>query len=499
MKFKRQSGLFLHPTSLPGKYGIGSLGNEAYQFIDFLAEAGQNLWQICPLGPTGYGDSPYQCFSAFAGNHMLVSLESLVEDEFLSQEELDNDIDFDQDKVEYGKVIDFKLPLLKKAFSRFKAKVDKREYTSFCENNAEWLEDYALFRAVKSSFDERPWHEWDEDIKLRNKEAMDRYKAELSTDIEFQQFIQYIFFKQWTKVKDYANDKGIKIIGDIPIFVAMDSADAWANPEVFLFDEDMKPTKVAGVPPDYFSETGQLWGNPLYDWDKLKETNYSWWVKRIEALLEVADIVRIDHFRGFAAYWAVPYGDKTAINGEWKKAPGMELFKTIKDELGELPIIVEDLGTITKDVEELKECFDFPGMEILQFAFDANEDNNLPPNEFTTDNCVVYTGTHDNNTTLGWYNEDATDQDKEDLYQYLNQHLSHRHDDISWDLMELAWKSRAIISLAPLQDVFSLDSDARFNTPGVLGGNWDWKYRVEMLTEKRATTLKEMTKRHNRL
>ncbi|PRX27986.1 4-alpha-glucanotransferase [Orenia metallireducens] len=498
MKFERMSGVFLHPTSLAGRYGIGSLGAEAYQFIDFLAGAGQKLWQICPLGPTGYGDSPYQCFSAFAGNPMLISLERLVEEGLLSEGDLAVEIEFDKDIVEYGKVIDFKMPLLKKAFNKFSSIGEKTAFRAFCEQNAEWLDDYALFRAVKSTFNERPWNEWDEDIKLREEAAVAKYKEELAEEIEFRSFIQYLFFKQWTDVREYANQKGIKIVGDIPIFVAMDSADAWANPEVFYFDEDMKPTKVAGVPPDYFSETGQLWGNPLYNWDKLRESNYQWWVKRIEALLEVADIVRIDHFRGFAAYWAVPYGEKTAINGEWEKAPGMELFKTIKDELGELPIIVEDLGLITEDVEKLKKTFDFPGMEILQFAFDGEEDNNVTPERYTTDNCVVYTGTHDNNTTLGWYTEDASKADQKRLEKYLDKHLDYRHDSIVWDLIELAWSSRAVIALVTLQDVLELGSEARFNIPGVLGGNWDWKYRSEMLTEERMLDLKEMTERNDR-
>ena len=492
------SGIFLHPTSLAGRYGIGSLGDEAYQFIDFLAGAKQKLWQVCPLGPTGYGDSPYQCFSAFAGNPMLISLEKLVEEGLLSQEDLSVDIEFDQDIVEYGKVIKFKMPLLRKAFNKFSSIGEKDDFRDFCEQQAEWLDDYALFRAVKSTFNERPWNEWDEDIKLREEQAVVKYKEELAEEIEFRSFIQYLFFKQWAEIKEYANQKDIKIVGDIPIFVAMDSADAWANPEVFYFDEDMKPTKVAGVPPDYFSETGQLWGNPLYNWDKLRETNYQWWIKRIEALLEVADIVRIDHFRGFAAYWAVPYGEKTAINGEWEKAPGIELFKAIKDELGELPIIVEDLGLITEDVKKLKDTFDFPGMEILQFAFDGEEDNNVTPDKYTTDNCVVYTGTHDNNTTLGWYNEDASKSDKKNLEEYLEQHLDYRHGSVVWDLIELAWSSRAVISLVTLQDVLELGSEARFNTPGVLGGNWDWKYRSEMLTEERMLALKEMTERNNR-
>ncbi len=495
MEFERQSGIFLHPTSLPGKYGIGTLGKEAYEFVDFLAESKQKLWQICPLGPTGYGDSPYQALSSFAGNPMLISLEKLVDEDLLSEKDLTTELDFAQDRVEYGKVIEFKTPLLKKAFANFS---ETKAYYKFKLKHKSWLDDYALFRAVKDDFNEQPWSDWDDEIKFRQEEAIAKYEEELASEIEFYKFTQYIFFKQWQEIKEYANQNGVKIVGDIPIFVAMDSADTWSNPELFFFDDEMNATKVAGVPPDYFSETGQLWGNPLYDWDKMKENNYSWWMKRISAMLDIADILRIDHFRGFAGYWAIPAGEDTAINGEWEDGPGADFFETVKKELGELPIIVEDLGFITDDVVELKNKFDFPGMQILQFGFDGTEHNNVPPDEYTTDNCVVYTGTHDNNTSLGWYNEDATKSDREHFQQYIQDYLDQEHDSIAWNFIELAWSSRAKIAFAPLQDVLSLDSQARFNVPGTLGGNWEWKYRVEMLTEERKEKLKDLTIKHNR-
>ncbi|MGM0368884.1 MAG: 4-alpha-glucanotransferase, partial [Bacillota bacterium] len=500
MKFERSSGVFLHPTSLPGKYGIGSLGKEARQFIDFLSEAGQKVWQMCPLGPTGYGDSPYQCFSAFAGNPYLISLEKLVEVGYLSEENLDTKQEFPKKKVDYGAVIDFKIPLLRKAFNSFKksaSKEEREDFVNFCSENQAWLEDYALFRAVKGKFDERAWSEWDEDIKFREKEALKRYRAESEEEIEFRKFMQYIFFKQWAEVKNYANQQGVKILGDIPIFVAMDSADAWANPEMFCFDENLKPTKVAGVPPDYFNEEGQLWGNPLYDWDQLKEQDYQWWIDRVENQLDLVDIIRLDHFRGFAQYWAVPSESETAINGEWEDAPGKELFKAVRDELGELPIVAEDLGVVTDDVEELRDYFDFPGMKILQFAFDNQEENDyLPPYE--TENCIVYTGTHDNNTTLGWYQEDIKKEDEKEMDQALDKFLEDRHNDIVWDLIELGWQSKAVMAIAPLQDFLTLDSSARFNVPGTSSGNWQWRYTKDLIDDELITRIKGVTERNNR-
>ncbi|AGB40998.1 4-alpha-glucanotransferase [Halobacteroides halobius DSM 5150] len=500
MRFERSSGIFLHPTSLPSKYGIGALGQAAYDFIDFLNESGQKLWQICPLGPTGFGDSPYQCFSAFAGNPILIDLEKLREAGYLLKEDLHVEQEFADDEVEYGKVINFKYPLFNKAFKRFREVAPSKEedeFIAFCQDNIEWLENYALFMALKDYFDGSPWTKWDDDIKFRKSTAIDKYKAKLKEKMDFHKFMQYIFFKQWADVKEYANQNNIQIIGDIPIFVAFDSADAWANPHLFLFNEQKEPTKVAGVPPDYFNENGQLWGNPLYDWDKLEKNNYSWWINRVKSQLELVDIIRFDHFRGFSQYWAVPADATTAINGQWKDGPGKELFKTIKDELGELPIIVEDLGVITEDVEELRDYFGFPGMKILQFAFDSKEENDYTPHEYS-ENCVVYTGTHDNNTTLGWYQDDAIEKDKKDMLKYLDKHLAKedRHDNIVWDLLELAWGSVAVFAIAPLQDILCLDSEARMNIPGTSSGNWRWRYREDMLTENLQEELSKMTTKH---
>ena len=355
--FERSSGILFHPTSLPGKYGIGTLGKEAYAFIDFLKKSRQKLWQIFPLGPTGYGDSPYQSFSSFAGNPYLIDFDLLIEAHLLSEEDL-RDVFFgdNEEYIDYGAIYNQKYPLLRKAYENFKSSDNhemRENLEHFKRENASWLNDYSLYISLKNHFNGLPWNEWAHDIKNREHGAMEHYKNELADDIEYHNFIQFLFFKQWGDVKRYANENGIKIIGDIPIFVAADSSDAWANPEIFLFDEERKPVKVAGVPPDYFSATGQLWGNPLYNWQKLKETNYSWWVERVRANLSTCDIIRIDHFRGFEAYWAVPYGDDTAINGQWEPGPGIDLFNAIKSQLGELPIIAEDLGLMTQGVIDL--------------------------------------------------------------------------------------------------------------------------------------------------
>ncbi|MGM0502082.1 MAG: 4-alpha-glucanotransferase [Bacillota bacterium] len=499
MKLERSSGVFLHPTSLANDYGIGTLGKEAYKFIDFLKEAKQKIWQICPLGPTGYGDSPYQCFSAFAGNPYLISLEKLAAAGYLSADELAKE-DFPDGKVDYGKVIDYKMPLLKQAFNKFKKianSEDRIEFEEFCSENKEWLEDYALFRAVKSRFEEQAWTKWDDDIKFRKEEAVQRYRKQEAEEIEFRKFVQYIFFKQWTQLKGYANKMGIKILGDIPIFVALDSSDAWANPEKFLFDADLKPTKVAGVPPDYFNENGQLWGNPIYDWEQLEKNNYQWWINRVKKQLDLVDIIRLDHFRGFAQYWAVEYGAATAINGQWEDGPGKKLFYAIQNELGELPIVAEDLGVVTDDVEDLRDHFDFPGMKILQFAFDNQEENDyLPPYEH--ENCIVYTGTHDNNTTLGWYKNDIKADDKKRMHIFLEQYLERQHDNVVWDLIELGWQSIAKLAIAPLQDFLSLGSEARFNTPGISSGNWQWRYTEKMINDSLIKKIREVTEINNR-
>lgn len=495
MEFKRQSGILLHPTSLPGDYGIGSLGEEAYEFIDFLVAADQKLWQILPLGPTGYGDSPYQSFSAFAGNPLLISLERLKKDGLLAADDLKTEKEFARDYVDYDQVTEFKYPLFEKAFQTFKreaAKPIENKFQRFCCENSDWLDDYALFKALKEYFNGQPWYKWDEDIKLRRSETVNHYQQTLQDRIQFHKFIQYIFFKQWNRLKAYANENYIKIVGDIPIFVAYDSADVWANPELFSLDGEKKPINVAGVPPDYFSETGQLWGNPLYDWQKLKETGYDWWIDRFETTLDLVDIVRLDHFRGFAAYWAVPYGEKTAVRGKWKEGPGKDFFRKVKDDLKELPIIAEDLGVITDEVEELRDYFNFPGMNVLQFGFNSQEDNDHLPHNYTK-NSVVYTGTHDNNTVLGWYNN-ADEEAKE----YAKEYLKASEDNICWDFLQVAWASVSKIAIAPLQDILSLNSEARMNTPGTTKGNWQWRYRKEMLDINLSKKLKRLTEIYHR-
>ena len=495
--FERSSGILLHPTSLPGKYGIGSLGKEAYKFVDFLKKSNQKLWQIFPLGPTGYGDSPYQCFSSFAGNPYLIDFDLLIEQNLLTEEDL-KDVNFGENEeyIDYGAIYNQKYPLLRKAYENFKAngnKELKEKLETFKAENSSWLDDYSLYISLKNHFNGLPWNEWEDDIRTRKEAAINKYKAELANEIEYHNFIQFLFFTQWNNVKKYANDNGIKIIGDIPIFVAVDSSDAWANPEIFLFDPELKPVKVAGVPPDYFSATGQLWGNPLYDWDRLKELNYKWWVDRVKANLSTCDIIRIDHFRGFDEYWAVPYGDKTAENGTWCPGPRTDLFNTIKNELGELPIIAEDLGTMTQGVIDLREATGFPGMKILGFAFDSKEENDYLPHTYTK-NCVVYTGTHDNDTLIGWFTK-ANEDDKQFARNYLN---SRSDNEIHWDAIRGAWSSVANMAIAPIQDFLGLGSEARINTPGLASGNWQWRLKDGVLTDELAERIAKLTKVYSR-
>lgn len=494
MSFQRSSGILLHPTSLPGKYGIGTLGREAYDFVDFLISANQKLWQVYPLGPTGYGDSPYQCFSAFAGNPYLISLDKLVDEGLLKAKDIGGD-HFSDGNIDFGKIFQHKHAVLKKAFEIFKksaSEITKEKYEIFNANNKIWLDDYALFMSLKDEFGGRPWVEWENEIKLRKPEALKKYTDKLKDSIAYNKFVQYIFFKQWYELKAYANQNYIKIIGDIPIFVAFDSSDAWSNPDIFFFDEDRKPTKVAGVPPDYFSATGQLWGNPLYNWDVIKATGYKWWIDRVKLNCEAVDIVRIDHFRGFAGYWAVPADEKTAINGKWESGPGKDLFAAIEKALGTLPIIAEDLGVITPDVEDLRDSFNFPGMKILQFAFDSEEESDYLPHNYPQ-NSVVYTGTHDNDTIVGWYAK-AKKSDQEYAKEYLNSNGK----DVAWDFIRGAWSSAADIAIIPLQDLLGLGSEARINTPGNASGNWQWRFKAGELTKEHAVKLKKLTKIYHR-
>ena len=495
MRFKRSSGILLHPTSLPGRFGIGDLGENAYKFVDMLADCKQQLWQMCPLGPTGYGDSPYQCFSAFAGNPLLINLESLEKSGLLSHSDFMVHAPFDDHSVDYGRVIQIKFALLKKAHQNFltgASSEQKQKYETFCEKEQEWLEDYALFMALKEYHHGTVWNTWEKSLVQRLAKTLASWRKRLSNQICYQKFIQYFFFEQWHALKAYANSKGIKIVGDIPIFVAYDSADAWSHPDVFFFDEEGNPTFVAGVPPDYFSKTGQLWGNPLYRWDVMKQHGYTWWISRLAKTFELVDIARLDHFRGFAKYWQVPAGETTAIKGTWEPGPGEALFHTIENALGKLPIIAEDLGVITPDVVALRETFEFPGMKILQFAFDSREDNDYLPHTYEK-NCVVYTGTHDNDTTLGWYQK-CPPEDQHQVRVYLQIH----GDNICWDFIRTAWASVADIAVAPLQDVLCLNSDARMNTPATSGQNWKWRFTWNMIPQYALDRLKMFTQVYGR-
>ncbi len=491
MNTKRSSGILLHITSLPGKYGIGTMGQEAWGFVDFLVESGQKIWQILPLGHTGYGDSPYQCYSAFAGNPLMIDLDKLIVEELLVQKDLPDNIYFDDENVDYGKVHTIKYPLLHKAYENHKSNPNKLRnirFENFCQKNARWLEDYAFFMALKKHFKGVAWTQWEHDLKIRKAESVNYYRNHLKDDINYYKFIQYLFYKQWLELKAYANINDIGIIGDIPLYVAFDSSDAWANPQIFDFDQQLNPINVAGVPPDYFSATGQLWGNPLYNWDVLKKTGYQWWIDRIAANFTLYDILRIDHFRGLAAFWAVPFKEETAINGQWIDAPGAEMLQSVFNQLGNLNIIAEDLGVITPDVVALREKFNMPGMKILQFAFDSGEENDFMPHTYDK-NCVVYSGTHDNDTTLGHFNH-IKDSDKQlmDDYFQVDKH------DPAWSFIRLAWSTVANIAIAPLQDVLRLDTQARMNFPGKASGYWKWRYAKGQLTEKHADELRKITR-----
>jgi 4-alpha-glucanotransferase len=492
MLFPRSSGILLHPTSLPGRYGIGDLGLEAYQFVDFLARSAQQLWQILPLSPTGLGNSPYMSFSTMAGNPLLISLDVLKENGLLNEGDLLEVPDFPLEQVDFERVTAWKMPLLRKACQNFAQKanrIQQKEFEGFCRGKAGWLEDYALFMALSEAQEGAIWTDWSSELRHRQAEVLAQCRHELKGEIYLHKFLQFEFFRQWSELKRYANDQNIQIIGDLPIYVAHNSADVWSHPEIFKLDPKTgEPTEIAGVPPDYFSATGQLWGNPIYDWEQLEATNFDWWVRRIREILSHVDLIRIDHFRGLEAYWSVPAGEETAMNGKWVKAPGYALFNAIQKRLGSLPIIAEDLGTITPEVEALRDRFEFPGMKILQFAFGSDANNPYLPFNVTP-NSIIYTGTHDNNTSIGWYCENASDDERLRLRQYLGCAST---DTIVWDLIRLALSSVANQAIIPLQDVLSLGSDARMNTPSKGDGNWIWRYRSEALTEECSNRLREM-------
>ncbi|SHJ72694.1 4-alpha-glucanotransferase [Paramaledivibacter caminithermalis] len=490
---ERGSGILLHITSLPSPYGIGTFGKEAYEFVDFLEKAGQKYWQILPLGTTGYGDSPYQSFSSYAGNPYFIDFDLLVEDGLLNKEDFQY-IDFgdDEGKVDYGKIFNNKMAVLRCAYKNAKKRI-KDKILMFKENNVDWIEEYSLYMTAKTRFDLKSWQKWDKDIKQRKLEAIKYYKENYEDEINFWVYLQYEFFKQWKNLKKYANGRGIKIIGDIPIYVAEDSADVWANKQLFLLNDEYKPIKVAGCPPDAFSKTGQLWGNPIYDWNVMEEQGFEWWIKRIKANSKLYDITRIDHFRGFESYWEVPYGDETAINGRWVKGPGIKLFDAIKDALGDIDIIAEDLGFLTEEVINFRKKTGFPGMKVLQFAFDAREESDYLPHNYEK-NCVVYTGTHDNDTVNGWF-KNANPDDVEHAIRYLN---LNKEEGYNWGFIRGAWSSVANIAIAQMQDFLGLGSEARMNTPSTLGGNWLWRVKKHELDYKLAERIYKMTKLYGR-
>lgn len=487
MKFNRSSGILLHPTSLPGSFGIGDIGPQAHQWIDFLAGSGCGLWQVLPLGPTGFGDSPYQCFSAFAGNPYLISPQGLVEEGLLDEEDVD-DRDFPPEEVDYGAVIPWKLKLLDQAFERYKDQNPSGLKTSieeFKDEQSYWIGDFALFMALKEAHGGGSWVEWPESLRKRDPQAIRKAKDEYAGAIERQVFQQYVFFNQWDSLREHAKERNIRIIGDIPIFVAHDSAEVWARPDLFYLDNDGNPTVVAGVPPDYFSATGQLWGNPLYRWQVHAANDYAWWIKRWQAVLQLVDFVRLDHFRGFAGYWEVPAQEETAVNGRWMPGPGKHFFEHLRVALGELPIIAEDLGVITPDVVDMRDHFDLPGMIILQFAFTGDPSEPFLPHNHL-ENKIVYTGTHDNDTTRGWY-ERVSDEER----KFCRRYLGVNGEDIAWELIRVAWSSVAVFSLAPMQDFLNLDNEARMNYPGNPRGNWSWRMPSTGMSEELGKRLED--------
>lgn len=491
----RKSGILLPIASLPSRYGIGAFSKHAYHFIDQLKAAGQKYWQILPLGPTGYGDSPYQSFSTFAGNPYFIDLETLIADGYLTKEECEA-FDFGKDarNIDYEKIYLSRFKVLEMAYKRSHIDKDKK-FQQFSNENSYWLDDYALYMAVKNHFSGRSWTEWDNDIRMREASAVQRFKGQYEDEITFYKYQQFLFNDQWMKLKDYANRNGIKIIGDTPIYVAFDSADSWSHPELFQFNEAREPIAVAGCPPDSFSPTGQLWGSPLYDWKYHKNTSYAWWIQRIAYAFKLYDSVRVDHFRGFDEYYSIPGGSATAEVGEWKKGPGYDIFMEMKKQLGDLSIIVEDLGFLTESVFELVRKTGYPGMKILQFAFDSREENDYLPYNYSR-NCVVYTGTHDNDTILGWY-KSLNPKDKQLVMDYLDIDKNGEKD-VHWKLIRIALSSVADTVIIPLQDYQGLGSEGRINKPSTLGGNWVWRLLENEITDELVQKIYKITKLYGR-
>ena len=507
MDLSRRSGILLHPTSLPGPFGIGDIGPEAFHFVDFLADSGQSLWQVLPLGPTGYGNSPYMCFSVFAGNPLLISLQTLVEEGLLDVGDISHSATFPERRVDYGRAFAYKMPLLVRSFRNFKASFRgdyPQDYHDFCQRHCFWLEEYALFMSLKEINEQRAWPEWKESVAKRDPSVMVGLKKTLDDDISFNQYVQYLFFKQWRSLKEYCHQRGISVVGDMPIYAAHDSADVWANREFFHLDDTGMPLLIAGVPPDYFSATGQRWGNPIYRWDALEKTGYKWWIDRFRTNMDLVDMVRVDHFRGFEAYWEIDASEPTAVRGRWTKGPGVALFKAIEAAMGKVAVIAEDLGVITPEVDALRDRLGFPGMRVLQMAF--GNDPKAPeyrPHNHVRDS-VVYTATHDHNTTVGWYTAQPgsqstqTSEEIDRERRYAAQYAGTDCSEINWDFIRLALGSVAETAIFPLQDVLGLGTEARMNLPGTTRGNWEWRFTSGTLTPEISGRLLELTEVYER-
>ena len=494
---KRQSGVLMHISSLPGKYGIGSFGQSAYDFVDFLVRTKQRYWQILPLGTTSYGDSPYQSFSAFAGNTYFIDFDILIEEGLLDEADVKGaDFGDDPRKVDYAKIFDARRPIMEKAVARFLKADDLSDYESFVKQNAAWLEVFAEYMAIKEHFDNLAWTEWpDEAIRRREAASLASYREKLADKLTYHRVTQYLFFKQWLRLKAYANEHHIEIVGDMPIYVAADSADVWAQPHFFKTDAVGKPTCVAGCPPDEFSETGQLWGNPIYDWEAMDKDGYAWWIERLRESFKIYDIVRIDHFRGFESYWEVPAGSETSASGKWVKGPDYKLFAAVKEALGDLNIIAEDLGFMTDEVIELRERTGFPGMKILQFAFNP-DDESIDSPHLAPNNSVMYTGTHDNNTVLGWYKDEIDDATRQYMAQYTNRK---EYETVPHAMLRTIFASVSFMAIATMQDLLELDSAARMNYPSTIGGNWTWRMTAEELNPIVEGELYSLTKTYRRM
>ena len=494
---KRQSGVLMHISSLPGKYGIGSFGQSAYDFVDFLVRTKQRYWQILPLGTTSYGDSPYQSFSAFAGNTYFIDFDILIEEGLLNEADVKGaDFGDDPRKVDYAKIFDARRPIMEKAVARFLEADDLSDYESFVEQNAAWLEVFAEYMAIKEHFDNLAWTEWpDEAIRRREAASLASYREKLADKLTYHRVTQYLFFKQWLRLKAYANEHHIEIVGDMPIYVAADSADVWAQPHFFKTDAVGKPTCVAGCPPDEFSETGQLWGNPIYDWEAMDKDGYAWWIERLRESFKIYDIVRIDHFRGFESYWEVPADSDTSATGKWVKGPDYKLFAAVKEALGDLNIIAEDLGFMTDEVIELRERTGFPGMKILQFAFNP-DDESIDSPHLAPNNSVMYTGTHDNNTVLGWYKDEIDDATRQYMAQYTNRK---EYETVPHAMLRTIFASVSFMAIATMQDLLELDSAARMNYPSTIGGNWTWRMTAEELNPIVEGELYSLTKTYRRM